>query len=121
LQNARRANQPYEFRRRGGSTMSCCVLDDEQRYEVAIGWDPSGKTFFAQVSDNTIKGEDYDKIIFWSGGVDGRFYTTPDELIEAIQPYACKHDPEMLRRELIKDKQANDERDYFLDESGLHE
>lgn len=99
----------------------CCLDDEEQRYEVAIGWDPPTRTFFAQVADNSIEGEDGDKIIFWSGGVDGRRYTMPDELIEEIQPYACQHDPELLRRELLKDKESDDERFYSLSESGLHE
>ncbi len=97
--------------------MSRCVLDDDKRYEVSIGWDQPTETFFAQVIDNQIKGEDYDKIIFWSGGVDGKTYDYPDELIKAIQPYACKHHPHILRNELIKDKKTGDERSYFLDET----
>jgi hypothetical protein len=87
--------------------MSRCCLDDEKRYEVAIGWDPPMKTFFAQVLDNNIKGEDDERMIFWSGGGDRRIYKDPDELIQKIQPYACKHDPELLRRELLKDKKTD--------------
>jgi hypothetical protein len=39
--------------------MSRCFLSDGgDPYEVIIGWDAPTRTFFAQVIDNTIKGED---------------------------------------------------------------
>jgi hypothetical protein len=102
-----------------GGIMSRCVLDDEQRYEVSIGWDDSMDTFFAQIIDNHIEGEEDDKIIFWSGGVDRKIYDNPDELMKAIQPYACKHHSHVLRHELLKDKKTGDERTYFLDENDV--
>lgn len=38
-------------------------------------------------------------------------------MIEAIQPYACRHDKELLRRELLLDKANDDgERSYTLSE-----
>jgi hypothetical protein len=100
--------------------MSRCVLDDEGgHYSVAIGWDPPMRTFFAQVLDNTIHGEDSEKEVFWSGGVDGERYTDPWELIERIQAYARKHDADQLYRELVKDKDTDSERHYSLDETGI--
>jgi hypothetical protein len=99
--------------------MSRCVLDDEVRYEVSIGWDSSMETFFAQISDLEIEGEDSEKIIFWSGGVDRKFYKIPDELIAAIQPFASKHDPVLLKQELLKDKETGSERFYSMTETGI--
>jgi hypothetical protein len=74
-------------------------------------------TFYAQVSNKRIQGEDFEKIVFWTGGADGKTYKIPDELIEEIKPYACAHDPHKLRVELLKDQKAKSERIYFLDEA----
>jgi hypothetical protein len=79
-----------------------------------IGWDPPLETFFAYVLDKKIDGEDYEKQVFWRGAGD-RVYREPDELIEAIQPYACRHSRVELAKELMKDKRLNDERLYCLD------
>lgn len=109
-----------ETRKKKGAMSTCCLGEWRDHYEVTIGWDPPTRTFFAQVMDNTIKGEDFEKIVLWLGGVKpGDRYLEPDELIEAIQPYACKHDPEILRRELMKDKATDDERHYFFDQNNV--
>jgi len=103
--------------------VSRCVLDDEARStEVVIGWDPGAQSFFAQVWDRELGraqrragvASDDAGLLLWTGGFD-RIWTTPDELIELIQPYACTHDRERLRRELLTD-QANDDgcRNYDL-------
>jgi hypothetical protein len=97
--------------------MSRCVLDSE-RYEVCIGWDESMRTFFAQVLDNQIKGEDSDRMILWSGGVDGKRYRQPDDLIRMIQPYACKHHFHVLRSALLKDMYSEADRSYSLPPPG---
>lgn len=98
--------------------MSRCVLDDEERdIEVVIGWDPvnGAGTFFARVCDLNVSREAYKAghagyedagVVFWTGGFD-RIYDVPDELIERIQPYACPHDKEILKRELLKDRREN--------------
>jgi hypothetical protein len=92
--------------------MSRCVLDSDE-FEVVIGWDPALETFFAHVLDKKIDGEDFEKEVFWRGAGE-RVYREPDELIEAIQPYASRHNRVELARELMKDKRVNSERLYCL-------
>ena len=103
--------------------MSRCVLDDERRGTgVVIGWDPGAQSFFVQVWDyklaRTLRKagvhEDDAGLLLWTGGFD-RIWTRPDELIEAIQPYACMHDKERLRQELLTDQEKDDgNRNYDL-------
>jgi hypothetical protein len=112
--------------------MSRCILDDEEReIEVVIGWDAAHVgTFFARVCDHRVcraarkaGREDYEEagVIFWTGGFD-RIHETPDELIERIQPYACHHDKEVLRRELLKDQCENrDRREYSVQGAEVEE
>jgi hypothetical protein len=69
--------------------MSRCVLDSDE-FEVVIGWDPPLRTFFVQVFDKKNDGEDFEKLVLWKGAGE-RVYREPDELIEVIQPYACRH------------------------------
>ena len=101
--------------------MSRCILDDEAKDTgVVIGWDPGTETFFAQVHNYRLP--ERDSSVRWTGSVDGRTYDVPDELIKLIQPYAAKHDPQVLRRELMKDKAADDgERKYGFDKDGALE
>jgi hypothetical protein len=54
------------------------------------------------------------KLVLWLGGVDGQRYSDPDELIEESQPYPSKYDPEILRRELMKDKTPTASEIIFL-------
>ena len=98
--------------------MSRCVLDNEDlRTEVFIGWDVGGQTFFARVWDRNLYQTDLKAGVpegeaglhFQTGGYD-RIWKTPDRLIEMIQPFACKHNKDRLRQELLAD-QANDDGD----------
>jgi hypothetical protein len=98
--------------------MSQCVLDRE-RYDVAIGWDAPMTTFFAQVLDNEVEGEEDERTIFCAAGADGRYCADPDGLIRAIEPYACMHQFRVLQHELLKDKRTGVERIYSLDEDDL--
>lgn len=90
--------------------MSRYVLDNEETgCEVVIGWDPGLDTFFAQVIQ---PGEDEPSI--WLGAYAGEF-STPDDPIQAIIPYACNCSVEVLRFNLLQDQQNNDERLYSID------
>ncbi|MGH7120581.1 MAG: hypothetical protein ACREFP_16600 [Acetobacteraceae bacterium] len=103
--------------------MSRCILDDEDRMiQVLIGWDRGMQSFFARMRDRDLflkekrpgKPESEAGVRPWTGGFD-RIWTTPDPLIEMIQPYACRHHKGRLREELLAD-QAIDEgdRNYSL-------
>jgi len=87
--------------------MSRCVLDNEQTgIEVVIGWDPPLGTYFAQVIR-----PGSDEPIIWLGTSHNKF-TAPDVLIEAISPYACKFDRNVLISNLALDRSNNSERIY---------
>jgi hypothetical protein len=93
--------------------MSRCVLDSE-RYEVCVGWDQPMNTFFAQVLDREIKGEDHERMILWTGGVDRRTYARPDALIRMVHRYACPHHFDLVRSALLRDMYTENEASYSL-------
>lgn len=89
--------------------MSRCVLNNKETgHEVTIGWDRPFDTFFAQVNE-----PDGDDPIVWLGTKSSEF-VTPDVLIEAISPFACKFNREVLVENLIFDKQNNSARTYAI-------
>ena len=86
--------------------MSRCLLDNHpDGFDVVIGWDPGMGTFFAQVSERGA-----DDPFRWLGAVDQ--HLEPDRLIEAIRPYACAFDEELLGDNLRFDQHANSGRHY---------
>jgi hypothetical protein len=102
--------------------MSRCVLDDEaRRIEVTIGWDPQQQTFFARIWSRALydphRAEEVPEhtagLLLWTG-VGDRVWTVPDTPIEAIQPYACRHDKHQLRAALLTDQRLNSDRSYSL-------
>lgn len=89
--------------------MSRCVLDDENSgNEVVIGWDSGLQTYFAQVIE---AGEE--KPGLWLGSLPGE-YLEPDAVIDAVRPYACPFDDNVLRNNLRMDKTENSERAYGI-------
>jgi len=101
-------------------------LDDEDcETEVVIGWDPGGETFFARVWSRELFDRERTNgvpegdagLIFWTG-VGDRDWNMPDQLIDAIQPYACRHNKRQLREELLADKRLNDGREYWPNAKG---
>ena len=53
------------------------------------------------------------ELVFWTGGYD-RASTTPERLVEIIQPFACVHGRADLLRELLSDQANDDSRSYTL-------
>lgn len=123
--------------------MSRCSLgDEENRFDTAIGWDPGTESFFAIVYDfdeerrktypmldwrngwtsPAIDPNGDDVIIMWFTPYKHVNYDEPDELIEAIKPYSISFDKEILRRELMIDKENNEgARNYHYEDIGSEE
>lgn len=90
--------------------MSRCVLDNEETgHEVVIGWDPGLNTFFIQVTKFGM-----DDPTLWLGTRPGEF-SSPEGLIAAVIPYACKCNRDVLVSNLYLDQQNNSERIYSID------
>lgn len=104
--------------------MSRCVLDNEKRgTQVVIGWDPPLQTFFARVwirslYDFEVANDIEDAgVRSWTGCGNRTWSTAEDlhELIGLVEPYACSHDRDELRQELLLDQASDDgERTYDL-------
>lgn len=89
--------------------MSRCVLDnDETGDEVVVGWDSSLETFFAQV----IKAG-ADEPVVWIGASPTQC-VNPNEVIDAVMPFAAKFDRALLLKELLSDRDSDSERVYSV-------
>lgn len=81
--------------------MSRHVIRDDDSYEIAVGWDPPLRTYFAQVYDKeafreALEGNAHaDEVLtVWIGGKEP-WIKEPEGLIVALAPYV-KLDDEML-------------------------
>lgn len=94
--------------------MSRCVLDNKDTGDaVVVGWDPGLQTYFAQVF--TAGGRDPS---VWMGTQQGE-YREPDAVIEAVRPYVCSFDVNVLESSLRIDKRDNSDRIYTIDDSNM--